>query len=298
VTTTSSTYICRYCRQASDGTAPSCPSCGAPVDVRETRSDSGWVEQPPIRDMARIQFGGSTAQIEGTYVPVVDFGLRPPGSVYFSHHTLLWADPTVTMRPMAMAGGWKRVRAGLPLVMMEAEGPGHIALSDDAPGEVVALPLAPGQGVHVREHRFLSATDAVRYGWQQSGIWFMTGNGDDTEYHYPVGYNVDVFHAEDRPGLLLLHSPGNSFIRDLAAGETICIQPSALLYKDLSVGMALHLEYPHAPGAVGWSRSFQYRQVWLRLWGPGRVAVQSVFERPEGSEVITGSSPGTTYTRW
>lgn len=297
MSTSQATYICRYCRQPSDASGVSCPMCGAPVDVRDVASDSGWHEQPAIRDMARIQFGTSTAQIEGTYVPVVDFNLQPPGWVYFSHHTLLWAEPTVNMQTMPMAGGWKRVRAGLPLIMMQASGPGHLALSDDAPGEVVAIPLARGQGIHVREHRFLAATDAVKYDWQQAGIWFTTGTGDDRETHYPVGYNVDVFHADQQPGLLLLHSPGNSFIRDLSAGETICIQPSSLLYKDLSVGMALHLEYPHSAN-MGWSRTFQYRQVWLRLWGPGRVAVQSVFERPEGSEYITGSSAGTTQTRW
>lgn len=297
MSTTRATYVCRFCRQPSDASRASCPSCGAPVDVRDVASDSGWHEQPPIRDMARVQFGTSSAQIEGTYVPVVDFNLQPPGSVYFSHHTLLWAEPSVRLETMPMAGGWKRVRAGLPLIMMQASGPGHLALSDDAPGEVVAIPLAPGQGIQVREHRFLAATDAIHYDWQQAGIWFTTGTGDDRETHYPVGYNVDVFRADQHPGLLLLHSPGNSFIRDLGPGETICVQPTSLLYKDLSVGMALHLEYPHSAN-MGWSRTYQYRQVWLRLWGPGRVAVQSVFERAEGSEYITGSSAGTTHTRW
>jgi uncharacterized protein (AIM24 family) len=297
VTATSTNYVCRYCRQPSDPSGASCPSCGAPVDVRQVRSDSGWVEQPAIRDMARIQFGSSTAQIEGTYVPVVDFNLQPPGWVYFSHHTLLWAEPQVQMTNMPMSGGWNRMRAGLPLVMMQASGPGHLALSDDAPGEVVALPLGPGQAIQVREHRFLAATEAVKYEWQQSGIWFTTGSGDDTEYHYPFGQYVDLFRAEGAPGLLLLHSPGNSFIRDLAPGETICIQPSALLYKDLSVGMGLHLEYPQAVGMI-WGSSYQYRQVWLRLWGPGRVAVQSVFERPEGGAQISSTCPGTTHYRW
>ena len=297
MSTTEQTYVCRYCRQPSDAGSPTCPNCGAAVDVRQARTDSGWIKQPAIRDMARIQFGTSTAQIEGTYVPVVDFNLQPPHWVYFSHHTLLWADPGVQLQQMPMKGGWKRMRAGLPLVMMQATGPGHLALSDDAPGEVVAVPLAPGQAIQVREHRFLVASEAVQYDWQQAGIWFTTGQGDDTEWHYPVGFNVDVFHAPQAPGLLLLHSPGNSFVRDLAPQETICIQPTALLYKDLSVGMALHLEYPHAANMI-WGGRYQYRQVWLRLWGPGRVAVQSVFERPEGSEYITGTSPGTTRTQW
>ena len=63
------TYICRYCRQPSDPGSPTCPLCGAPVDIRSVVSDSGWVEQPPIRDMARLQFGQSHVQIEGTTVP-------------------------------------------------------------------------------------------------------------------------------------------------------------------------------------------------------------------------------------
>jgi uncharacterized protein (AIM24 family) len=297
--TTTSTYICRFCRLPSDASGIACPKCGAPVDVTAVVSDSGWQEQPAIKDMARIQFGQSTCQIEGTYVPVVDFNLKGPEWVFFSHHSLLWREPSTQMQTMPMAGGWNRARAGLPLVMLQASGPGHLALSDDAPGEVVALPIAPGQAVQVREHRFLAATGNVSYDWQRAGIWFTTGTGDDTEYHHPLGVMVDRFHAQESPGLLLLHSPGNTFIRDLRQGETICIQPSSFLYKDPTVGMALHLEYPNQQG-VSWSysRRYQYRQVWLRMWGPGRVAVQSVFERPETSEFITNSSAGTTKRQW
>ena len=55
----SSGYFCPYCRLSSDASSPTCLNCGAPVDVRAARDDEGWVEQPPIRDMARIQFGRS-----------------------------------------------------------------------------------------------------------------------------------------------------------------------------------------------------------------------------------------------
>ncbi len=252
---------------------------------RAAVSDSGWQEQPAIKDMARIQFGQSTCQIEGTYVPTADFNLRGEEWVYFSHHTVLWCEPAVQMTPMPMAGGWNRMRAGLPLVMLQAHGPGHLALSDDAPGEIVAIPLQHGQAVWVREHRFLAATGNVAYNWQQPGVWFTTGTGDDSKTHFPLGMFVDIFHADGGPGLLLLHSPGNTFIRDLAPNETICIQPTALLYKDPSVGMQLHLEYPNQ-GMMQWgfNRNYSYRQVWLRMWGPGRVAMQSVFEREEASE--------------
>lgn len=294
-TTIAGAYTCRFCRQASDGTALSCPHCGAPVNVTARVSDSGWQEQPPIKDMARIQFGQSTCQVEGTYVPTADFGLVGQDWIYFSHHMLLWTDPTVQMQAMPMSGGWNRMLAGMPLIMMQASGPGHIALSDDHPGEIVAIPLAHGGSVAVREHRFLVATGNVSYHWEPSNIWFTVQNGDDEEWEYPLGRYLDRFTA-DGPGLLLVHSPGNTFIRDLAPGETICIQPSALLYADPWVHMALHFEYPNA-GGMSWSRSYSYRHVWLRLRGPGRVAMQSVFERAEKSGYIRRHSQATS-TRW
>ena len=294
MTATDTGYLCRYCRLSSDGAAVTCRWCGAPVDVRAIVSRGGWEEQPAIRDMARLQIGQSTVQIEGTYVPTADFALNGPEWIYFSHHSLLWTEPSVALDTLPMAGGWNRVRAGMPLVMMRAHGPGHIALSDDAPGEIVALPLVPGREYWVREHRFLAATGNVTYAWDRAHVWYTTGSGDEKEWHYPMGQFIDRFTAQDTPGLLLLHSPGNTFMRDLRPGEAICIQPSALLYKDMSVGMQLHLEYPRTMGMV-WYGGYSYRSIWLRLWGPGRVAVQSVFSHPEESMAITSHSPATTH---
>ncbi len=291
-------YLCAYCRIQSDGSAQSCPHCGAPVDIRTRVTDSGWEEQPAIKDMAKIQFGRSSCQIEGKFVPVADMGLAEGDWVYFSHHVLLWANPSVVMGTMPMKGAWNRVFAGMPLVMMQAQGPGHIAFSHDHPGETVAIPLQHGQSMEVTEHRFLVATGSVTYNFHQSGIWYTTGSGDDTETHYPLGMYMDTFVAQDGPGLLLLHAPGNVFIRDLQPGQNILIQPSALLYKDPSVGMHLHFEYP--AGSYGFAgfvgRAYQAKTTWLRLRGPGRVAVQSVFERPEAAYQVTGSSGASVYT--
>ena len=136
---------CRYCRMSHPAAAASCPSCGAPLDIRLAVTRSGWVEQPPIKDMARIQFGQSRVQVEGTYVPVADFALAGQEWIYFSHHALLWTDPTVRLTNTSLAGGLNRMLAGLPLIMLQAQGPGHIALSGDRAGELVALPLMPGQ---------------------------------------------------------------------------------------------------------------------------------------------------------
>jgi uncharacterized protein (AIM24 family) len=288
--------VCQYCRMAHPPAGPSCPSCGAALDIRQSVTRSGWVQQPPIKDMARIQFGQSRVQIEGKYVPVADFTLAEREWIYFSHHAVLWLDPGTRLSNTSLAGGWNRMLSGLPLIMVEAHGPGRIALSGDHAGELVALPLMPGRPMWTREHRFLTATGNVTYTWQNTGIWYTTGSGDDKETHYPLGQLGDIFAAQQSPGLLLLHSPGNTFLRDLQPGETIVVQPSALLYRDLSVQMHLHLEYPYGAQRISWRSSFSQRNIWLRLIGPGRVAVASVFGHTS-SHMITGNS-WATVRRW
>src|SRR5215469_11129152 len=176
-----SAYNCPYCRMASEGDGHTCPRCGAPIDVRLRVSVSGWVKQPPIRDMARIRFNRSTCQISGTYVPVAEMKLHEEDWVYFSHHALLHTDPQVRLETLKMGGGWNRVLAGMPLFMMRAQGPGYVAFSANHPGETLAIPLEHNQAVDVVEHRFLVATGNVTYQWQNSNVWFVTQNGDDSE---------------------------------------------------------------------------------------------------------------------
>jgi uncharacterized protein (AIM24 family) len=286
--------------------------------------------------MARIQFGQSSCQIAGKFVPTVDMKLAAGDTVYFSHHVLLWQDPGVELSQMSLKGAWNRQLVGMPLVMLEAGGPGRIAFSHDGPGELVALPLQPGTSVDVRENHFLVATSPVSYDWFETGVWFTTSGGgggsgrpvrtgikigmsllkagfdmlDDSdgggdlgddgdneiEWHYPLGQYLDRFTTNATPGLLLLHAGGNAFVRTLGEGETILIKPPSLLFKDPTVAMQLHVEYPQA-GIQFW-RSWGNRYLWLRLWGPGRVAVQSCYERLEDPGTNFQSTSGCTEYQW
>ncbi|PWT89377.1 MAG: hypothetical protein C5B54_09010 [Acidobacteria bacterium] len=290
----SRSYTCGWCGRQSEGTDRTCPACGASIDVQEVITKSGWHELPPIQDMAKIEFGRSSCQIEGTYVPVADMNLAGDDGVYFAHHVLLWKDPQVAVTAMSLKGAWKRMLAGMPLIMTQAHGPGHIAFSKDAPGEMIALPLQPGQQVDVREHVFMVATTQVTYDWIDSGIWFTTGSGKERETHYPLGVFMDRFSSNNQPGLLLLHGHGNVFVRKLARNETILVKPTALLFKDIAVGMQLHFEKPSGTWQ-SW-RSWGERHLWLRLFGPGRIAVESAyghFHDPGYS--LSDSSPATTH---
>lgn len=268
-------HRCRWCGAAIDSSGLSCPRCGAPVERSVRPTNSGWIEQPPIKDMARLRVGASTCQIEGIYVPVADFNLAAGDGVYFAHHVLLWKDPQVPIKRMPLAGAFTRAMAGLPVVMTEAHGPGHIAFSRDEPGETIALPLQPGQSIDVREHLLLAAMGHVQYGWFNTGVWYATQRDNDLDFHYPLGQFMDRFAASDQPGLVLLHASGNVMVRELAAGQTMLIKPTALVYKDRSVRMGLSIQYPSGY----WIAS--HRVMWLHVAGPGRVAIQSAYEPVE-----------------
>jgi uncharacterized protein (AIM24 family) len=290
------TVTCAWCGEITDGTVSSCPSCGATLDLPESVARSGWAKLPGRKDMAKLQFGNSFCQMEGLYVPVADLKLAPEDSVYFTHHVVLWKDPQVAITTMPLRGGWSRLLAGMPLIMTQAQGPGHIAFSRDAPGEMIALPIQPGQEIDVREHLFMVATSNVTYDWFTTGVWFTTSSGNESETHYPLGMFMDRFQAPRSPGLLLLHAAGNVFVRELATGQTILVKPTSLIFKDPAVSMHLHFEQPQASYSF-WG-SWSNRYVWLRLTGPGRVAVQSVFESMEGEgRNISNCSPA-TQQRW
>jgi uncharacterized protein (AIM24 family) len=286
--------------------------CGAPVDITAQTTEGGWTKLPAISDLARIQAGQSSVQVEGTLSPIADWNLAAGDSVYFTHQMLQWVEPSVTLDNLPMSKPWTRHRAGLPLIMAQASGPGHIAFAHDALGEVIAIPLQAGAAVDVTEHRLLVATGNIGYDWYESDVWYSTSGSrsadvgagagllkigldlagrerdddqDKTEWFYPVGQYVDRFVANDRPGLVMIGAGGNAYTRDLAAGETILVKPPALLFKDPTVAMQLHIEYP-AAGLAFW-RSWGNRYLWLQLWGPGRVGLESAY--------VSEADPGTTF---
>src|SRR6202012_35525 len=144
-------------------TALSCWACGAPLDVKNLVSESGWREAPRIKDMTEIHFGISTCQVEGEIVPVAEINLGAGDSIFFEHHVMLWKDDRVPMSLMQISGGIKRAFAGMPFLISVATGPGRIAFSRDATGELGVLPLHPGMEIAVGEHAFVLGSHQIDY---------------------------------------------------------------------------------------------------------------------------------------
>ena len=85
-------------------------------------------------------FAGVTYHVEGELVPVLHLELSAM-PVYFEHHILLWKDPQVQIGVKKLAGAFKRVISGMPIVMVQAGGPGQIGFSRDGAGHVFGMHL-------------------------------------------------------------------------------------------------------------------------------------------------------------
>lgn len=255
---------CQWCQGMNDKTATSCSACGAPLDIRNVVSDSGWREAPRIRDMTEIRFNASTCQVEGEVVPTAEINLGQGDSIFFEHHVMLWKDINVPLSVMSLSGGLKRAFAGMPFIISIATGPGRIAFSRDATGELVVLPLHPGMELDVREHAFLLCSHNINYSFVRiKGLANILFGGQ--------GMYMDRFVTANTPGLVILHGYGNVFERRLAAGESILVEPGAFLYKDASVTMQVEFQKLGSGlfGATGMNLA--------RMTGPGRIGIQSMY---------------------
>ncbi len=255
---------CQWCQGLNPSGATSCHMCGAPLDTANLVSESGWREAPRIKDMTEIQFSNSTCQVEGEIVPVAEIKLGPGDSIYFEHHVMLWKDENVPMGVLPLSGGVKRALAGMPFIISVATGPGRVAFSRDATGELVVLPLHPGQELDVREHAFLLASHHINYDFVQvKGLKNILFGGQ--------GMFMDRFVTGNTPGLVILHGYGNVFERVLKPGESILLEPGAFLYKDSSVRMEVEFQQLTSGFFGGTNMAL------AKMTGPGRVGIQSMY---------------------
>jgi uncharacterized protein (AIM24 family) len=254
---------CQWCKAQNPPDRTACQSCGAPLDAHNLVSDSGWREAPRLRDMTEFRFSNSTCQVEGELVPVAEVNLAGGDAVFFEHHVLLWKDESVPVSTLSTGGGFKRIMAGMPFVVTVAHGPGRVAFSRDASGEVVVLPLHPSMELDVREHAFLVASHSISYS-------FVRIKGFANVIHGGEGMYMDRFVTAGEPGILLLHGYGNVFERVLGPDETILVEPGGFLYKDSSVTMDIKQQKVR----TGLARHGLYL---AEMTGPGRVGIQSMY---------------------
>ena len=236
------------------------------------------IPEPIPTDVRDETFAGVTYHIRGQLVPELQLELGS-SSVMFEHHVLLWKEPSVQIELRKLAGGVKRVIAGLDFFVTKAVGPGRIAFSRDFPGQCVALHLTQGEALNVREHQFVAASDNVDYSYERvQGIRNMVLGGS--------GFFIDTFRASHGDAIVWVHGQGNVFVVQLDAGEQIDVEAGGWLFKDPSVrlesiGIGLKTGFMGGGGKLTWNR----------FTGPGRLAIQTMYHAPlEGVEQGKGTA--------
>src|SRR5579862_8961932 len=146
---------CSWCTAQNPVGATSCETCGAPLDVADVVTESGWRAAPRVRDATSFAFSQSTCELEGEIVPVITISLGGGDSLFFEHHALLWKEEAIRLAMLNTGGGISRMLSGMPFTITTATGPGNIAFSRDSAGELVVLPIGPESEIDVREHAFL-----------------------------------------------------------------------------------------------------------------------------------------------
>jgi len=224
-------------------------------------------------------FAGVTYHVRGELVPELQIEVGA-ASVMFEHHVLLWKQTQVNVELKKLPGAIKRKIAGLEFFVTKTAGAGRIAFSRDSPGQCIPLHLRADEGVDVREHQFLAATDNLDYSFERvQGIQNMLRGGS--------GFFIDKFRATGGDALVWLHGHGNVFLVDLGDGEQLDVEAGAWLYKDPSVSMEA-VTMGLKTGLMGGGGKL----TWNRFTGPGRLAIQTLFISPAESEEASGAGNG------
>jgi uncharacterized protein (AIM24 family) len=220
-------------------------------------------------------FAGVTYHIRGELVPELQIEVGD-ASVMFEHHVMLWKQPQVEVQLRKLPGAIKRKIAGLDFFVTRTAGAGRIAFSRDSAGQCVPLHLSAGQGVDVREHQFIAATDSVDYSFERvKGIQNMLAGGS--------GFFIDKFRAPNEDALVWLHGHGNVFVVALDEGEQIDVEAGSWLYKDPTVKLEA-VTMGLKSGMFGGGGKL----TWNRFTGPGRLAIQTMFIAPAEGEEASG----------
>jgi uncharacterized protein (AIM24 family) len=226
-------------------------------------------------------FAGVTYHVRGELVPELQVVVGA-AAVMFEHHTLLWKETQVNVELKKLPGGVKRKIAGLEFFVTRTSGAGHIAFSRDSPGQCIPMHLRAGEGLDVREHQFLAATDNLDYSFERiKGMQNMLMGGS--------GIFMDKFRATSGDALVWLHGHGNVFLVDLGAGEQLDVEAGAWLYKDPTVSLEA-VTMGLKTGLMGGGGKL----TWNRFTGPGRLAIQTMFISPAEGEDTNSNAQAAT----
>ena len=141
-----------------------------------------------------------------------------------------------------------------------------------------------GQGLDVREHQFVAATDNVDYSFERiKGVQNMVLGGS--------GFFMDKFRATNGDAMVWLHGHGNVFLVDARRGRA-ARRGGGLVALQGSHGEPRSEDDGLKSGMFGGGGKL----TWNRFTGPGSLAIQTMFIAPVEGEGPNGSNASAAAT--
>lgn len=206
-------------------------------------------------------------KIYGTVMQTLDIEMEAGEAVYTESGGMAWMKGDLDMQTSTRGGllkGLGRKLAGESLFMTTyacRSGQGLITFTPEAPGKVMPFQLEAGQSLICQRDSFMVATTSVKL-----------------EMHFRKRLGTGLFGGEGfilqkltGPGLVFLEVAGEVREYELAAGETMKVDPGHLALYEPSVGY----DISRVKGVT--NILFSGEGLFLAtLTGPGRVWLQSL----------------------
>ena len=152
----------------------------------------------------------------------------------------------------------------MPFLISVANGPGRIAFSRDATGELVVLPLHPGMELDVREHAFLLCSHQINYSFVRvKGLTNILFGGQ--------GMYMDRFVTTNTPGTAdparlreRVRAPAGRGRKHHGGAGRVSLQ-------------RFHGDHGGGVSKLGTGLFGGTNMSLARMTGPGRVGIQSMY---------------------
>lgn len=260
---------CPNCGKDNLENARFCAGCGAPL--------AGDAPAPPPAQRLDLPEGQVTAagasasgiryEIIGSTLQAVVLTLQPGQVVYSEAGAMSWMDYNVNMEATTGGGLGKmlgRLFTGESLFVVDyaaAGAPGRVAFSNDFPGKVLPIQLAPGQSIVVQKDSFMCAEKAVQM-----------------EVHWQKRIGAGLFGGEGfllqrltGPGLFFAELDGEIVEYTLEAGQALKVDPGHVAMFEPTVEFDIEMVRGIKTILFGGEGLFV-----ARLRGPGRIWLQTM----------------------
>ena len=204
--------------------------------------------------------------ISGTVMQTVSIDLGRGETVYAQTHAMAWMDDGITMDTHTGGGlfaGLKRAMSGGSLFITEysAVQGGNVAFAPRFPGQILAVPLAPGQSLICRKETFLCAEKSVGLEialQQRLGAGFFAGEGF-------------ILQRVTGPGTVFLDLSGEVIEKTLGPGQRLRVHAGHIGMQEPTVSTDIQMVRGFRNALFGGEGLFL-----ATLTGPGKIWLQSM----------------------